>query len=139
MSVYQDNKKAVDLFRKELTAMLGDISEIDKKVLNRAMNEGVAFAKRRSPVITGFFRKNWRKLPVRKNNKVVEAELVNNANYASFVNYGHRTVDRDGNTTGYVKSKMGDHLLEKTCDFIEKRMAELFEREVKAVREKHDK
>ena len=139
MSVYQDNKKAVDLFRKELTAMLGDISEIDKKVLNRAMNEGVAFAKRKSPVITGVFRKNWRKLPVRKNNKVVEAELVNNANYASFVNYGHRTVDRDGNTTGYVKSKMGDHLLEKTCDFMEKRMAELFEREVKAVQEKHDK
>ena len=55
------------------------------------------------------------------------------------MNYGHRTVDRDGNTTGYVKSKMGDHLLEKTCDFIEKRMAELFEREVKAVQEKHDK
>ena len=70
MSVYQDNKKAVDLFRKELTAMLGDISEIDKKVLNRAMNEGVAFAKRKSPVITGFFRKNWRKLPVRKNTRL---------------------------------------------------------------------
>jgi hypothetical protein len=97
----------------------------------------VAFAKRRSPVITGFYRKNWHKTAVRKSSEGAEAELVNGAEYASFVNYGHRIVDRGGNTTGYIKSKQGDHLLEKTMDYIDGRMAELFEKEVKAVQKKH--
>ena len=50
MSNYSDNKKAIDEFRKELRAMLGDIGKIDVKVLNQAINEGVAFAKRHTPV-----------------------------------------------------------------------------------------
>lgn len=50
MSNYSDNAKAIDQFRKELCAMLDDIRDIDKNVLNQAMNEGVAFAKRHTPV-----------------------------------------------------------------------------------------
>ena len=49
MSVYSNNAKAIDEFRKELRAMLEDISDIDRRVLNQAMNEGVAFAKRHTP------------------------------------------------------------------------------------------
>lgn len=138
MSVYQDNAKAIDQFRKELRAMLEDISDIDRRVLNQAMNEGVAFAKKKSPVITGFYQKNWHKMRTQKTAQGVQAEIVNTAEYASFVNYGHRTVDKEGNTTGYVKSKLGDRLLEKTGDYIEKQMAVLFEKEVKAVQKRHD-
>lgn len=138
MSNYTDNAKAIDEFRKELRDMLGDIMEIDKKVLNQAVNDGLAFAKRKSPVITGFYRKNWHKRRTVKSTDGVECELVNTAEYASYVNYGHRMVDKEGNTTGFVKSKQGDHLLEKTGAYIEKRMAALFEKEIKAVQEKHD-
>ena len=49
MSNQSDNAKAFSEFRKELLAMLGDIREIDKNVLNQAVNEGVAFAKRKTP------------------------------------------------------------------------------------------
>ena len=49
-SNYRRNKAAIDQFRKELMAMVEDIQQIDKKVLNKAVNAGAAYAKRRTPV-----------------------------------------------------------------------------------------
>ena len=40
-SNYRRNAAAIDQFRKELEAELGEISEIDKKILNQAVNEGI--------------------------------------------------------------------------------------------------
>ena len=39
-----------DQFRRELAAMMDDIRDIDKKVLNKSVNQGVACAKRNTPV-----------------------------------------------------------------------------------------
>ncbi len=137
MSNYSDNAKAIDQFRKELRAMLEDISEIDKNVLNQAMNEGVAFAKRHTPVVSGFLRKSWHKLRTKKSAAGVEAELVNSAEYASYWNDGHRIVNKKGGITkGFVK---GTYVLEKTGDYIEKRMIVLFDKAVKEVQKEHDK
>lgn len=138
-SNYRRNKAAVDQFRKELADMVEDIREIDVRVLNQAVNEGMRYAKNNSPVITGFYRKNWRSAPaVKSAGHGVTKVLVNSADYASYVNYGHRTVDRDGNTTGYVKSSLGDHLLERTVSYIDKRMIEIFKKEMEAVQKRHD-
>lgn len=166
MSNYTDNAKAIDQFRKELRAMLDDIKEIDKNVLNQAMNDGVAFAKRRTPigehpnpvtftvkrgpdagkvvsfsvhnpVVGGFLHKSWHKLPTKKSAAGVEAELVNSAEYASYWNDGHRIVNKKGGITkGFVK---GTYVLEKTGDYIEKRMIVLFDKAVKEVQKEHDK
>lgn len=138
-SNYRRNKAAIDQFRKELKAMCGDISDIDVKVLNKAVNEGVKYAKNNSPVITGFYRKNWKASPIIKRGGGVTKMLENSAGYASYVNYGHRTVNKAGETTGYVKSKLGDHLLERTVDQVSKRMTSEFEKEVKEVQERHGK
>lgn len=139
-SNYRRNKAAVDQFWKELMAMVEDIQEIDMKVLNQAVNEGMRYAKKNSPVITGFFKKNWRSAPaVKTKDGGVSKHLVNSAEYASYVNYGHRTVDSEGNTTGYVKSEEGDHLLEKTQNYVNGRMIALFKKEVEAVQKKYDK
>ena len=43
-SNYRRNKAAIDQFRKELMAMVDDIQQIDKKVLNKAVNNGVALS-----------------------------------------------------------------------------------------------
>ena len=56
-SNYRRNKAAIDQYHKELMAMLDDVREIDIKILNQAVNEGMRHAKDQSPVITGFFRK----------------------------------------------------------------------------------
>lgn len=138
-SNYNANKAAIDQFRKELMEMVEDIREVDARVLNRAVNAGVVYAKNNSPVITGFYRKNWRSAPaVKAKAGGVTKTLLNNAEYAGYVNYGHRTVDKDGNTTGYVKSQTGDHLLERTVIFVGKQLEKEFSKEVKAVQKRHD-
>ena len=138
-SNYRRNKAAIDRFRKELMAMVDDIREIDQRILNRAVNAGVKYAKNNSPVITGFYRKNWRSAPaVKAKAGGVTKRLVNSADYASYVNYGHRTVDKDGNTTGYVKSKKGDHLLERTVNYAGKQLEKEFKKEVEAVQNRHN-
>lgn len=174
MSNYRDNAKAIDRFRKELRAMLDDVREIDKKVLNGAVNGGVALAKKKTivgkhpnpvtftvkrgpekgkvvsfevkkksaeasacAIVGGWLRWNWHKLRTIKTPEGVETELVNSAEYASYWNDGHRIVNKAGGVTkGIVK---GTHVLEETGDYIEGRMAALFEKEVKAVQKEHDK
>ena len=49
-SNFRRNKAAVDQFRKELLDMVEDVAAIDRRVLNQAVNEGVFYAKRRTPV-----------------------------------------------------------------------------------------
>lgn len=166
MSVYQDNAKAIDAFRKELREMLDDVSDIDRRILNQALNEGVAYAKYHTPVgkhpnpveftvkrgpdagkvvrfklnhpiVGGFLQKSWHKLRTQKSAKGVQAEIVNTAEYASFWNDGHNIKNtKDGPSKGWQK---GTYVLEKTGDYIEKRLAELFEKEIKAVQKRHDK
>ena len=145
--------------------MMGDICSIDKRVLNRAVNEGVAYAKRNTPVgehpnpvtftikngpktgelvsfevsnpgVGGFLRKSWHKLPTKKIGNGIEAELINSADYSSFWNYGHRIVTKKGGPTkGFVK---GTFLLEKTKGRVQKQMVKEFDKEVKAVQKRHD-
>ena len=164
-SNYRRNKAAIDQFRKELMAMVEDIQQIDKKVLNKAVNAGAAYAKRRTtvgdhpnpvtfivnngpgvrkvvsfkvknPGVGGFLRKSWHKLPTKKTKAGVETELVNTAEYSTYWNYGHRIVTKKGGPTkGFVK---GTFVLEKTRGYIEKQLVKEFEKEVKAVQSKHD-
>ena len=164
-SNYRRNKAAIDQLRKELMAMVEDIQQIDKKVLNKAVNAGAAYAKRRTPVgdhpnpvtfivnngpgvrkvvsfkvknpgVGGFLRKSWHKLPTKKTKAGVETELVNTAEYSTYWNYGHRIVTKKGGPTkGFVK---GTFVLEKTRGYIEKQLVKEFEKEVKAVQSKHD-
>ena len=48
-SNYRRNKAFIDQFRKELKAEMDDLSEVDVKVLNQAVNEGVRWLKERPP------------------------------------------------------------------------------------------
>lgn len=164
-SNYRRNKAAIDQFRKELLAMVDDIRAIDKKVLNRAVNDGVAYAKRKTPTgdhpnpvtftvkngpsagkvvsfkvsnprVGGFLYKSWHKLPAKKSASGVETELVNNAEYASYWNYGHRIVTKKGGPTkGFIK---GTFVLEKTVGYVGKRLVAEFQKEVEAVQKRHD-
>lgn len=133
---YQNNRKEIDAYRKQLKAMLGDISEIDIKVLSRAVNGGMAVAKRNTPVITGFMRKSWHTTPTAKSKSGVEKSLVNSADYGSYVNDGHRTVNQAGETTGFVK---GQFILEKAESAVEKAMIIEFKKEVEKVNKEYGK
>ena len=135
-SNYRMNKAFIDKFRKELQTMLDDISEIDKRVLSKAVSVGLADAKRNTPVVTGFMRRSWHVMPTKKTSQGVEKELINSADYSSFVNYGHRIVNRSGETVGWVPGKF---ILEKAVSKVEKQLVEEFRKEVERVNRKHDK
>lgn len=136
-SNYRRNKAEIDKYRKELKAMFEDIREIDIKVLNRSVNEGVRVVKENTPVITGFMRKNWRSAPaVKAKGGGASKTIVNTSDYSPFVNYGHRLVNKAGETTGFVK---GQFMLEKGISHTEKTMKTEFEKEVERVNREHDK
>lgn len=135
MSNYTDNKAAIDAFRKQLKAELKDISEIDKKILTEATADGLNDIKANTPVDTGFLRRSWRKSPTVKSAKGVGTSITNNADYATYVNYGHRIVNKKGETVGFVK---GLYMLENAKDRIEKNIRRLFEEEVRKIKSKYD-
>lgn len=53
----------------------------------------IAKTKPRTPVDTGALRNMWSVGEVRATGQYLEVELINNAEYASFVEYGHRLVN----------------------------------------------
>lgn len=136
-SNYRRNKAFIDQYRKELDALFDDVSDIDVKVLNKAVNEGVKVAKGNTNVVSGFMRKSWRALPaIKRKNRFVSKTMVNLADYSSYVNYGHRIVNSKGETVGFVK---GQYMLEKAISKAEKTMAKEFKKEIERVSRKHDK
>ena len=123
-SNYRRNKAALDAFRKDLEAEMGDLSEIDIKLLNQAVNEGVRDIK-----------KSWRSAPAVKGPSGVKKVLVNMADYSEFVNYGHRVVSRSGKTMRFIP---GRHMLEKGVSYIDRRLMGLFKAEIERIRREHD-
>lgn len=159
-SNYRRNKAAIDQYRKELKAMAEDIRDIDIKVLNRSVNEGLRVAKELTPVgkggnvvdfttrdgqhvqftvssphIGGFMRKGWRSAPAVKSKGGVTKSLVNSADYSEYVNYGHRIV-QGGVNKGWVS---GQFMLEKAISHTEKVMVREFNKEVERVKKEHDR
>lgn len=130
------NQAAIKQFRKELSAMLEDITEIDIKVLNRAVNEGVKVAKQNTNVVSSFMRKAWRSAPaVKSKGGGATKSMVNGMDYSSYVNYGHRIVNSAGETIGWVD---GQFMLEKAIGYVDRALVKEFKKEVEMVNRKHD-
>ena len=161
-SNFRRNKAFIEKFRKELKSMLDDISEIDKRVLNKAVQAGVKKAKQLTNVskggnvvefytrsgeyvrfttktsrVGGQMRRSWYTTPTKKTAQGVEQEIGNTQDYASYVNYGHVIRNKkDGPIKGFVK---GQFMLEKAINEVEKQLIKEFEKEVERVNRKHDK
>lgn len=140
MSNASANAAAIDKYRNELRAMLGDISQIDQKVLTTAVNVGLRDVKRNTPVnkspyvIGGTLRKGWHSTPTLPAGNGIQKGLENNVYYGSYVNDGHRLVNRKGETVGYVE---GQHFLERANNVVERAMIQEFDAEIKRVKAKH--
>lgn len=138
MSNESHNKKELSKYINKLKKLGKDMEDLPEVVLTDVSNMGVAYAKRKSPVITGKFRNAWYKEKVQKTAKGVQCKIGNTMEYASYVNYGHRTVDGSGKTTGYVVSKKGDHLLERTLKHVNRKIEIRFEKMIKEIKAKND-
>lgn len=133
----------IDKFRKELKEMMDDLSEVDMKVLNKSIYAGVGVAKRKTNVVTGFMRKSWGVTPTVRSSKGVEKGIINTADYASYVNDGHRQqVSRYVPAIGKRLVKpwvKGQYILEKAMRHAEKTMVKEFKKEIDRINKKHNK
>jgi len=130
------NQIAIKQFRKELKAMLDDVSEIDARILTKAVSIGVADVKRNTPVVTSFMRKSWKSTPIAHTRQGIKKSIANYMDYASFVNDGHRLVNGAGETTGWVN---GQFMLEKAEHKVNKALEVEFRKEIERVNREHDK
>lgn len=128
------NRAAIQQFRRELLAMLEDISGIDERCLNKAVNIGLADVKRNTPVDTGYMRRSWSATPTLKTREGVTKQLINVMDYASYVNYGHRIVTRSGQTVGFARGKF---MLEKAINKVDKALLKEFRKEAERVNSRH--
>lgn len=144
MSNASENATAIDQYRKELRAMLGDIKQIDRKVLTKSVNAGLKDVTKNTPVgkypagsgkVGGTLRKGWHATPTSSVGNGVQKGLENNVYYGLYVNDGHRIVSKTGKTVGYVE---GQHFLERANNVIERAMIQAFNEEIERVKAKHD-
>ncbi|MCF6515559.1 HK97 gp10 family phage protein [Lactobacillus sp. S2-2] len=76
------------------------VHQVETKV-NAISNYTIANTKKRTPVDTGTLRRGWTKSKVQWSGRSVGFTISNNVEYASFLEYGHRT--RGGN--GWVSGR----------------------------------
>lgn len=160
MSNVSDNRAAIQKYRDELKAMLGDIAGIDARVLTRAVNFGLTEVKKITPVGQypgtvsfttkdgkqvffdvakkegGTLRRGWNATPTVKTASGVEKSLENNVEYAPYVNDGHRVVNKAHETVGFVK---GRFMLEKAVAKVDAALVLEFNAEVEKVAKKYDR
>lgn len=72
-----------------------------EEFLVKCAMDALSKTKKRTPVDTGELRRNWQLTKVIKRGDTFEITILNNKDYASYVEYGHTTVNREGWVEGY--------------------------------------
>lgn len=84
--------------------------------------------KKRTPVDSGHLRRNWQVGNVERRGNAYVVEVFNNVEYASFVEYGHRTSNHKGWVEGRFMATISMQEFERQLPkFLEKKQVELLE------------
>lgn len=133
-----ENQKALTEFRKKLEALLGDFGESARRVVTAQANAGRHVTKRETPVgkstpthVGGTLRRGWKRDKTRKVGNAHVSGYSNNVAYGQYVNYGHRTVNKEKETTGWVE---GRFMLEKGVNAAERQLPTLFDAEISRIK-----
>ncbi len=145
-------------FMQKLASLGADLDQSAQRVLNKAVNEARRVAVQNTPVgeysrdvsfttksgqsvsfrvagrVGGTLKRSWAVKRAVKQGKDNVAELYNTADYSLYVNNGHRVVNRDHVTVGYVK---GQFMLEKGLDAARRNMPGYFNEAIRRVKEKN--
>lgn len=133
-----ENSRNFAHFRQQLEMLLVDTDKSAKRVVSRMADVGLKETKRNTPVGQykdgrqgGTLQKGWKKTPTHKTGNAFLSGYDNNTNYGLFVNNGHRIVDKDGKTIGYVKGK---RMLEQGMNEARRQTETLFRQEIARVK-----
>jgi len=107
-------------FERDLAKVMNDMPSEVMRFMNSLTNELMHYVKKNTPKDTGHLRRNWffRKALVTGDNYFTI--IGNNIEYAPYIEYGHRIVNRKGQTIGFVE---GHYMLQKNIDIINKQMS----------------
>lgn len=90
--------------------------------LTKNAMDALAKTKRRTPVDTGELRRNWEVTRVYRKGDELVVYLYNSKDYASYVENGHTTRDRQGWVEGYYMAKI-------SIEEVERNIPKRFDRE----------
>lgn len=113
--------RELEKFRDNLGEMLKGNSAFIESITRELAQRLFAMLINATPIDTGYLNENWY-VVITKVSSGYEAEIINNTNYASYVNYGHRQ------TPGRYVPAIGKRLKKGWVDgkfFIELSVAEL--------------
>lgn len=94
--MFEDMHKRFQERRKQIEDAFEDIGDETAKIF---VNEAKSRTERKKLVDTGNYKRSWR-AQVNKKGLQTEIECINEAEYASHLEYGHRIVTRSGQDTG---------------------------------------
>ena len=122
-------------FKNELKAFKNREADIIKSIANELAARLLAKVKKRTPVgvyndgrIGGTLRKNWSIGKITENNGVYQVDVTNIIDYASYVEYGHRTVDHKGWVEGrFMLTISSDELQKDSSRIIENKLKKILE------------
>lgn len=125
--------------RDQLQGIVNDRDEIMRQLTNEIAARLLRRVKMRTPVGKttkthkgGTLRRGWRVGDITKNGDIYEIEIVNNVEYAPYVEYGHRTANHKGWVRGRFMLTISEKEISSQVDkIIEKRLEKIMKGAIK--------
>lgn len=118
---FSDLKK----FQKNLERMQTDMDKINIACVKELAARVLRKAVQKTPVDTGVLRSEWAVDNVWREGSYYNIEVYNPMDYAPYVEFGHRQVDKTGKTIGWVQ---GRFMLKISCEEVERLAPKIIER-----------
>lgn len=117
----------------QIRAMGENKDRIIKETAKELAQMFLAEVMKTTPVDTGHLRRNWRIRNIRQVGNAYTCTIVNPVEYASYVEYGHRTVERKDGTRGWVEGQfmmtLAAQAIQKIGDvYVERKFEEFLRR-----------
>lgn len=117
MSVTFDVSSLKD-FKDQLKGFGGIVDSIIQEALEECVAREMRMTKKLTPVDTGNLRRAWRITDVKKDGDTYQVTLYNNADYADYVEFGHRTRDHKNWVTGKFMLTISERQIEAVIESI---------------------
>ena len=117
MSVTFDVSSLKD-FKDKLKGFGGIVDSIIQEALEECVAREMRMTKKLTPVDTGNLRKAWRITDVKKDGDTYQVTLYNNADYADYVEFGHRTIDHKNWVPGKFMLTISERQIEAVIESI---------------------
>lgn len=118
--------------QRQLEALQRDQNRFCEECAKYLAQRLLAKVKRRTPVATGELRRNWSEEIRHEGNDYI-IEIINPTEYASYVEYGHRTPGHTGWVPGAFMMTISEReLKEQAPAMIERKLADLLRRSLNA-------